>query len=212
MPLEQPFLPQSIELDRSTSENSSNRSDTPASDSWSVTRTCSESANASKLVLFLGEGGEEEAKARWPDATVAEIGDNEQRQADVVLLYNILQRVARAKAVEVARAAAASLRPGGALHLVTPSLDWAIREYFLGSGCPALPIILHGAQVDERSYYLSSWDIPSLRDVLGSAGIVIRGATVLPGRLTLRGANGEAKDEACAFNHVWGVKHVPNPA
>jgi len=172
-----------------------------------MSANASEGASAPLVTLYMGEGAEAEVARRWPDEPRAELTETAPRPAGRVYLYNCLQRLGRGKALGLLQFAASFLARDGELHVVVPSFDFVVDELARGHECPAWPFLVHGPQDDEHGYFLSAWDIPSLRSYLNQVGCVVVQAKALPASMRLYGLQGEEEEAIVKYNHVVGVKY-----
>lgn len=92
------------------------------------------------------------------------------------------------------------LKPGGELHIVVPSLEWAARVIL--SENPILGVLphLYGGGVDIYDIHRTGYTMLLLRKYFESAGIAVREAKTMPYWISVLGNPVQAEQ-----HYVWGV-------
>ncbi len=185
---------------------------TPAGAPSSATTTNSESENEAKIAYAVGETSEEFATHLFPSYQVVACDGMPDTPAERLLLCLVLQYMTYGAALGVLQVAGSLVLPGGELHVIVPSADWAAREWLKPEPSPATEFILYGKQWQEGEVYHSGWTLGHLRTYMHRAGFVAREARALDATWTLKGPEGREQEVPVRLNYVVGVKMHEPPA
>lgn len=140
--------------------------------------------------LVIG-GTEKEAKTLWKDAEVETMDANPENKAtytrdaqtmpeelyeryDVVLASHVLEHVPYWEVHKVLAEWAKVLKPGGEMHVIVPSLEWAAQQIAIEEKpSPALLQHLHGGIDTPWNIHLCSFTMRALRSVFEMAGLAV---------------------------------------
>jgi hypothetical protein len=95
---------------------------------------------------------------------------------DVVMWMHGIQRLSRADAVQMIALLKSVVKPGGALYLSVPSLEWACRHVLTDRPNPAVLVHMYGVQDKPGNFHNSGWTLRLIRRTLTEAGWKIREA------------------------------------
>lgn len=98
------------------------------------------------------------------------------------------------------------LKPGGEIHILVPSLEWAAREVLSESPSPAVYAQLFAGQVNEWDEHLTGFTMRKLRQLFDSAGIATH--TARTGIYHVRVA-GFPKEFEAHQHYIAGIKGEP---
>ena len=171
----------------------------------SATTKPSELANAPRAYA-IGENAGEIAKHLFPGHEVIECDSLPEEPAQRLLLNCCLQYLTYGAGLAALQTAGALVLPGGELHVIVPSADWAVRELMKPEPSPAAEFVLYGKQWSEDEVYHSGWTIPRLRTFISRCGFIVREARALDAAWTLRGPDGQEREEPIRLNYVVGGK------
>lgn len=172
----------------------------------SATTTNSESENGAKIAYAIGETSEEFAARLFPGYRVVACDGMPDIPTERLLLCLVLQYMTFGAALGALQVAGSLVLPGGELHVIVPSADWAVRELMKPEPSPAAEFVLYGKQWREDEVYHSGWTIPRLRTFISRCGFIVREARALDAAWTLRGPDGQEREEPIRLNYVVGVK------
>lgn len=179
-------------------------------DPSSVTTKPSESGSARPRAYAIGEDSEAIAAHLFPDFEVVVCDGMPSEPAERVLLNSVLQYMTYSAALTVLGRAAELVLPGGELHVVVPSVDWAARELIKPHPSPAAEFVLWGKQYLGDDLYHSGWTISNLRTYVTKVGCIVREAKALDAYWTLRGPDGREEEVPIKLNYVVGVRNGPH--
>lgn len=182
---------------------------TPVTNPAFATTKPSESGSARPKAYAIGPDSEAVAAHLFPDFEVVVCDGMPSEPAERVLLNGVLQYMTFSAALAVLGRAAELVKPGGELHVIVPSVDWAARELIKPRPSPAATFILWGKQYQGEDLYHSGWTISHLRTYVTNAGCVVREAKALDAYWTLLGPDGREEETPVKLNYVVGVKNVP---
>lgn len=183
---------------------------TPVTSPASVTTKPSESASDRPKAYAIGEDSEGVAAHLFPDFVVVACDGMPSEPAERVLLNSVLQYMTYSAALAVLGRAAELVLPGGELHVIVPSVDWAVRELIKPHPSPAAEFVLWGKQYQGDDLYHSGWTISNLRTYVTKVGCVVREAKALDAYWTLRGPDGREEEVPVKLNYVVGVRNGPH--
>lgn len=151
-------------------------------------------------VLVIGENAAHFAREIWDDAqidTTTLIPGKGRKDYDAVLSYMNLPKIPYQKVLTTVKAWVETLRTGGELTIMCPSLEWAAVQILSPERNPALIIHLFGTQDKNEHYHASGYTLMDLRTLLSMAGVAVTHA-----------ATGEysINDNVCEMHAVRGVK------
>lgn len=161
------------------------------------------------LVLEIGAGPKPQAKIMWPDATIEtldadtkynptyvadcqSIPDKLFGKYDHVLASHVLEHVPYFQTHETLVHWSMLVKPGGLLHIIVPSLEWAAKEVL--SGHPSMAIFGHlygGLTTQWDAHYNGFW-MKRLRAEMEYAGLAVENAASMPYKI--KAMNGEVVD------------------
>ena len=147
-------------------------------------------------VLAIGDNAQNFAREIFPDAEVntSTIQPGKKRtDYDSVMAYMCLQNVPYRDVTNTVKAWVDTLKQGGELTIMVPSMEWAAIQVLSKDRSPALLAHLFG--VDNKS--MSGFTMMDLRAVCSTAGVAITHA-----------ATGEYSigENVCELHTVRGVK------
>ena len=151
-------------------------------------------------VLAIGDGADQVARQFWPEAQVdkTEARPGKKRtDYDAVVSYHVLPTISIHENLSAVKTWAECLRPGGELHLFTPSLEWAAEQVLEETPSPALPVHLYGMQRGQGQFYVSGYTMRDLRYLCDRAGLAVKHARA--GTYTIG-------EHECEMHLVIGVK------
>ena len=169
------------------------------------------SETARPKAYAIGQDSEAVAEHLFPHSVVVACDGMPTEPAERVLLNGVLQYMTFSAALAVLGRAAELVLPGGELHVIVPSVDWAARELIKPRPSPAAEFVLWGKQYQGEDLYHSGWTISNLRTYVTNVGCVVREAKALDAFWTLLGSDGREEEVAVKLNYVVGVKNVPAP-
>ena len=150
-------------------------------------------------VLTLGIGSEKLAKNLWGEAGTIKttksltLPKGWKEQYDVILAYQVLQRVSNAAVLTTLRNWRNALKPGGELHIFVPSLEWVAREILNEEPSPMMLIHIFGVQNTEENFWLSGFTMRRLRVDLPDAGFAVKTAKVGYYSMNIQGVEFQAE-------------------
>jgi len=177
----------------------------------SATTKRSESETARPKAYAIGPDSEAVAAHLFPDFEIVVCDGMPSEPAERVLLNGVLQYMTFSAALAVLTRSAELVTPGGELHVIVPSVDWAARELIKPHPSPAAEFILWGKQYQGDDLYHSGWTISHLRTYITKVGCVVREAKAIDAYWTLLGPDGREEEVPVKLNYVVGVKNVPAP-
>ncbi len=151
-------------------------------------------------ILAIGDKGI--AAGMYPDALIdAAIlkPRHGQNGYDAVVAYLVLNKVHSSKAAKTIGMWKEAVRPGGSLHIFTPSLEWAAAQILSETPSNALHMHLYGGDVPNN--YMSGYRMMDLRILCELNQLAVVYARVG----TYQIANGEEIFE-CDTNYVMAIK------
>lgn len=99
-------------------------------------------------------------------------------QYDVILAYQVLNRVSNAAVHNTLLNWRNALKMGGELHLFVPSLEWVAREILNEEPSPLMLVHIFGVQNTEENFWLSGHTMRRLRVDMPDAGFAVAAAKV----------------------------------
>ena len=178
---------------------------------------------ATKKILALGEGAEhevarvymemgEEVNIVVPEWDIFDPPADEKGKWDIVYLFFVLQRVAILAAAEKLENWVKLLKPGGEIHIIVPSLEWACRE-LLPPNEPD-PFALHqifGLQRNDKEIFLSGFTMDRLRRLCFKLNLEVDQAKTFDYAQTVEGIRYQAKQHhVVAYRRVAQIMRVPD--
>lgn len=177
-----------------------------------------------KLVLEIGANVKPQAQyvEQWQGARLLVLDVDEKQKPDIIAdaadmppeLYGKLDGLMASHVLEhfsywntekVLEGWVRCLKPGGELHILVPSLEWAAREVLSENPSPATYAQLYAGQVNQWDVHLTGFTMRKLRALMEKVGISVH--TARDGVYHIRvGSLGEFE----ALQHyVAGVKGEP---
>lgn len=174
------------------------------------------------LVLEIGAGPKPKAQVMpgWENATIETMDADEQynptylcdatdppeelkEKFDCVLASHILEHVVYFKSMEVLQKWVDMLKPGGELHIIVPSLEWAAAEALSETPSRALFPHLFAGHVTEWDEHHSMYTMRLLRNMFDNLGLVVMRARTGKYPIMAFGIPEEAEE-----HYVMGVKNA----
>lgn len=148
-----------------------------------------------KLVLEIGANQKSQAQfvPGWEQAKVLTLDIDEKQKPDILadaakmpeylhgkldglLASHVLEHFSYWKTDDVLAGWVKCLKPGGEIHILVPSLEWAAREVLSEKPSPAVYAQLFAGQVNEWDVHLTGFTMRKLRQILDNAGISVHTA------------------------------------
>lgn len=92
-------------------------------------------------------------------------------QFDGILASHILEHFSYWKTDKVLEGWIRCLKPGGELHILVPSLEWACREVLSENPSPAVYAQLYAGQVNQWDVHYTGFTMRKLRQLMDRCGI-----------------------------------------
>ena len=161
-------------------------------------------------LLDVGSGPEGNAGFFFPNATIFRLDADEEFNADYVhdirepfpketmgrfdiaFCSHILEHVERAVSLQVIKNLKATLKDGGELWIIVPSLEWCGKELLKDKPSPIVLAAIYGSQETKWQYHHTGYTLHLLRQLVEKAGLVARSAYQGPFTVTLNGTEYEA--------------------
>lgn len=169
-------------------------------------------------VLEIGPSTKPQAPALWPDAEIDTLDANPEIHAtfccdalympeqtygqyDHIFASHVLEHFHYADTVRVLQEWGKALKPGGHLHIIVPSLEWAARQVLAEHSSPALMGHLYAGQVNEWDFHKAGFTMRHLRAYMEHAGYAVIAANTGRYLIAAGGKNHEAEQ-----HYMRGVK------
>lgn len=177
-------------------------------------------------LLILEIGGQPKPQAQfveeWKGAKVVELNINEELQPDIVadaasvpeelhgkfdgvLASHVLEHFSYWKTEEVLQGWIDCLKPGGALHVLVPSLEWACREVLSERPSPAVYAQLYAGQINQWDVHLTGFTMRKLRQLFAKLGLSVNVARTGVYHLRV----GQMGEFEAMQHYIVGVKGEP---
>ncbi|NMC80189.1 MAG: methyltransferase domain-containing protein [Chloroflexi bacterium] len=174
-------------------------------------------------VLEIGPGSKPQAKQLWPDAIVTTMDADPNLKPDIVndarempkRLYNqfdhllashVLEHIPWWSTVEALKEWAKVVKPGGSVHVVVPSLEWAAREILSENPSKAVIPHLYAGVTTAWDVHLAGFTMRRLRAVFEAAGLSVTRARSGPYHINILGEVMEAEQHYVCGMRVEGMK------
>ncbi len=161
-------------------------------------------------VLEIGPGPKPGAAFLWPEADIVtldadpqwgadhisdcrQIPEELQGQFDHLLASHVLEHVPWFAATPTVEHWSECLKPGGALHIVVPSLEWAARQILSEKPSPAALPHLYAGQDTPWNVHLGGFTMRLLRAIFEKAGLQVKRARTGPYKVMVLGKAYEAE-------------------
>lgn len=172
------------------------------------------------IVLEIGGGPKPQAAVIWKDAVIETMDADEQYNPtyvhnavnmpddladrfDHVFASHVLEHFPWFLTDKVLTEWAKVVKPGGYLHVVVPSLEWAAKEILSEHPSKAIYPHLYAGQTTQWDYHLSGFMMRSLRAIFDTIGLAVVRAR--SGRYTLMVLGTQMEAEQ---HYVCGQKKV----
>lgn len=107
---------------------------------------------------------------------------------DGVLASHVLEHFSYWRTIEVLKSWGSLLKPGGELHILVPSLEWAARQILSEQPSPATISHLYAGQTTPWDVHLNGFTMRKLRQLFEHIGLNVRIARTAP--YPIRAADG----------------------
>lgn len=178
-----------------------------------------------KLVVEIGANQKPQAQyiESFKDAKILTLDVDEKQNPDIVadaaempvelygkldglLASHVLEHFSYWKTEAILKGWIDCLKPGGEIHVLVPSLEWAAREVLSDNPSPAVYAQLFAGQVNFWDVHLTGFTMRKLRSLFEKAGIAVD--TARTGIYHVRVA-GYPKEFEAHQHYVAGVKGTP---
>jgi ubiquinone/menaquinone biosynthesis C-methylase UbiE len=178
-----------------------------------------------KLVLEIGANAKPQAQfvEAWKDARILTMDVDPKQKPDIygdaadmpsilwgkldgLMASHVLEHFSYWSTEDVLKGWVRCLKPGGELHILVPSLEWAAREVLSENPSPAVYAQLYAGQVNQWDVHLTGFTMRKLRKLMENVGINVH--TARTGIYHLRVGTIEKEFEALQ-HYVAGVKDEP---
>lgn len=123
-----------------------------------------------------------------------------EEEFDALLASHVLQRAGWFEVPEVLEDWKGLLKPGGELHIIVPSLEWAAREILSENPSPALFPHLYGGQQNESNVHHSGFTMRYLRVRMAKSGFKVQRARTGGYEISVQGGKHKAHQ-----HYIMGV-------
>lgn len=151
-------------------------------------------------VLAVGENAQQFAREIWDGAqvdTTTPTPGKDRKDYDAFLSYMNLPNIPYREVQRTVKAWVGTLKPGGELTILCPSLEWAAVQILSAERNPALIVHLFGTQDRPEHFHSSAYTMLDLRSLCALAGIAVTHAST--GTYTV-------DEHECELHTVRGVK------
>jgi predicted SAM-dependent methyltransferase len=118
-------------------------------------------------------------------------------QIDGILASHVLEHFPYWQTTNVLRSWAKALKPGGEIHIVVPSLEWAAKEILADQPSKAVLPHLYAGQTSPWDVHLTGFTIRMLRNLLELAGFKVTRARSNSYRIKIGDEIMEAEQHYC---------------
>ena len=142
------------------------------------------------LVLEIGGGPKPQAKPIWPDAVMETMDADEKynptylhnavtmpdelaNRYDHVLASHVLEHFPWFMTDKVLLEWKKVVKPGGYLHVIVPSLEWAAKQILSEHPSKAIYPHMKAGQTTQYDYHLSGFMMRSLRSIFDIVGMAV---------------------------------------
>lgn len=177
-----------------------------------------------KLILEIGANVKPQARyvAGWEGAKVLTLDVDEKQEPDIVadasnmpgelhgkldglLASHVLEHFSYWNTERVLQGWVDCLKPGGELHILVPSLEWAARQVLSESPSPAMYAQLYAGQVNQWDVHFTGFTMRKLRQLFERVGVSCQVARTAPYHIRV-GTLGEFPADQ---HYVAGIKGEP---
>jgi predicted SAM-dependent methyltransferase len=123
---------------------------------------------------------------------------------DAIVASHVLEHFSYWKEQDVLKEWMRCLKPGGELHILVPSAEWAAREVLSDKPSPALHGHMLAGQINQWDVHLNIFTMRKLRALFERVGF-----TVTRARSGQYGVVYGGKEWPCEQHYICGVKGVP---
>lgn len=119
---------------------------------------------------------------------------------DGVFASHVLEHISYWKSIDTLAAWAAAVKPGGTVHVLVPSLEWAAEEIQKSDPSKALVLHLFGGQTEDVDVHKAGFTMRHLRACFEQAGMRVFRARTAPYMVQIGGV-----EYAAEQHYVAGV-------
>lgn len=138
-------------------------------------------------------------------ADAAQMPDELENRFDGIFASHVLEHFSYWKTDEVLSGWARCLKPGGELHILVPSWEWAAREVLSERPSPAVLPHSFAGHVNQWDVHLAMFTMRKLRHLFQKAGLSVTHAKTMTYQIRV----GDLGEFPAEEHYICGVKGTP---